>query len=176
MHMLASLFTGIVVLTLALSGCASSTQPEVTPQPEASPVEDFASAPSTATSGSSMGAHSFSYLEGTWAITATDAEGDAGATADPSGEWEFAVMGESMTVYIGDRRYEGILTEMDDGWTYYGMVTGTNALGEPLGGYIEIVATDNDERSFTGALLQYLDPDGTAAAMSTRWDIGAARR
>jgi len=171
----AALLTGVIVLTLALGGCATPAQTEVMPELETAPVEDFSSLPPTMAPDSPMGAQSFSYLEGTWTIIATDAEGHAILTADPSGDWELAVMGDSMTVFIGDRRYEGILVGADGGWSYYGMVTGMSALDEPLDGYIDLTVTNSGDGAFTGVLSQYLDPDGTTPALSTRWDIEAVR-
>lgn len=171
-----SLFTGAVALTLALGGCTAATEPAATPEPGAPPVEDFTSAPPVETSATPMGAQSFAYLEGVWVVTAASAEGATGTAADPSGEWEFTVMGESMTVYIGERRYEGLLKGADGGWSYSGMITGTNAQGEPLGGYITLTAADTGEGAFIGTLLQYLDADGATPSSKTPWDIEAIRR
>lgn len=172
----ASLITTAIVLAFALSGCAGPVRSETTPPFETPPVEDFASAPSAPASGTSMGAQSFSYLEGTWAVTATPGEGGAASAADPSGDWELAVMGESMTVYIGEHRYEGILTGTEGSWSYTGMVTGANAQGEPLSGYIELTAIDTAGGAFTATLRQLLDADGADTATDSRWDISAVRR
>ena len=172
----ASLLIVVIALTFACAGCVTSTSSVTAPEPVAPPVEDLTSAPPAETASSPMGAGSFSYLEGTWAVTATSGEGAAGTNSDPSGEWELTVMGESMTIHIGERRYEGILTKADDGWSYSGMITGMNAQGEPRSGYIRLTAADAGEGSFTGTLLQYLDPDGATAASDARWGIEAVRR
>lgn len=169
----ASMLTAVVAVSLTLGGCAGPAQPEVTPPPEMPPVEDIVATPPAGTSDPSMGAQSFSYLEGLWTVTATGADAPAGA-ADPSGTWEFAVMGESVTVHVGERRYEGLIAEADGGWTYRGMVTGSNAQGEPLGGYIEIEATDTGEGVFTGTFLQAVDGDDTTSGYTARWTIAAS--
>lgn len=176
MRRLVLALTAVMVLALAVSGCASSAQPEVEPATEMPPVQDFTSAPPTVTPDSGMGAQSFAYLEGFWTVVATGVESDSAAPADPSGTWEFSVMGESMTVYIGERRYEGLLSEADGGWSYRGMVTGSSASGEMLGGYLEIEATDTGEGTFTGALLQSVDAEGATPWYTARWTVEAARQ
>lgn len=176
MRRLAPILTAVVVLAFSLSGCASSAQPEFTPPPEMPPVEDITSMPSTVTPDSGMGAQSFSYLEGFWTVTAAAVEGDSTAPTDPSGTWELAVMGDSMTVHIGQRRYEGLVGTAEGGWSYSGMVTGANAQGEPLGGYIEIDAADTAEGTFAGTLLQSVDADGATPAYAARWTIEAVRQ
>lgn len=176
MRRLASMYAALIVLALSLSGCAGSAQPDVTPPPEMPPAEDIAAPPLTTMPDSGMGAQSFSYLEGFWAVSAVRIEGDSVAPADPSGTWEFAVMGDSMTVLIGERRYEGLLGEVDGGWSYRGMVTGSSASGEMLGGYLEIAASDTGDDTFTGALLQAVDQDGGTPGYTARWTIEAARQ
>ncbi|MHB1135718.1 MAG: hypothetical protein ACYCXR_02310 [Coriobacteriia bacterium] len=176
MRRLASIFTAVIALALSLGGCAGSAQPEVTAPSEVPPAEEITGISPTATPGSGMGAQSFSYLEGLWTVTAAQGESDSAAPADPSGTWEFSVMGESMTVYIGERRYEGLLSEAESGWSYYGMVTGANTQGELLGGYVEIDATDLGDGMFTGALVQSVDADDATPAYAARWTIEATRQ
>lgn len=176
MPRLVLLFTTIVALLLALGGCADSTQPESAPQLEMPPVEDLTSQIPTGSTGSSMGGQVFSHLDGFWVAAATAAEGSAIGAVDPSGTWEFVVLGESMTAHVGERRYEGLLSEADGGWTYFGMITGVNEIGEQRGGYIELDATDTGEGSFTGTLVQSVDADGSTPSYTGRWSIEATRQ
>ena len=175
------MLAGILILMLSpgIAGCGASVGSEV-PAPVTPPLEDPASAPPTAPTESPMGGQDFSYLEGSWAVRATDDKIDPAAAApavtDPSGTWELMVMGDSMTIYMGELRYEGLLTEADGGWSYRGMVTGSDAQGEPLSGYLELVATSTDARTFAGSMLQYVDPDGTAPGYTARWSVEATRQ
>lgn len=169
----------ILMLSLGIAGCGASAESEV-PAPVAPPLEDPASAPPTAPTESPMGGQDFSYLEASWGVRATDDEIDPATAAptvtDPSGTWEFVVMGDSMTIYMGELRYEGLLTDADGGWSYRGMVTGSDVQGEPLSGYLELVATSADAGAFTGSMLQYVDPDGAAPGYTARWSVEATRQ
>ncbi|MBN2840180.1 MAG: hypothetical protein JXP37_04405 [Coriobacteriia bacterium] len=174
------MLAGILALSIALSGCTGSTQPEATPPPAMPPVGDVDTQPPAAPPEPPMGTQSLSYLEGFWTVTVSDARIDPAVVtpelADPSGTWEFIVMGESMTAHVGDRRYEGLLTPTEGGWSYRGLATGTDAQGEMRSGYVELTATDSAEGAFTGVLVRYVDPDGGTPAYTGAWTVAGSRQ
>ncbi len=122
-----------------------------------------------------MDAPDLAYLEGFWTLTASAPQLQPASVspedADPSGTWEFMVLGENMTVYIGDRRYVGLISEAAEGWSYNGLVTGADAQGEMLSGYIDLSISHSDEGGFTGTLTRHVDASGETPAYTGTWEI-----
>lgn len=166
----------IVALTLALGllGCGQKDGQDVRAT-SPSPAEDPSSQPPTMPLAPPAHSGSLSYLDGVWAVTANLTEVDEPALADAvipaSGEWELVVLGDSMTVHLGDLRYEGLLTPEGEGWSYFGFVTGSSETGEMLTGTLEFRGTLTGDDAFSGSAIQSVDAAADRPAYTAHWEL-----
>jgi len=109
----------VLVLASVLAGC--------TPVPEDAETEeatvDSEAAPVVVEPSEPVGSTDFTYLPGTWSVSATLDEIDKGAMREaadqPSQRWEIALDGTVMTLVTDTHTYVGTIEpELDSGWVF----------------------------------------------------------
>jgi hypothetical protein len=161
------------LLCLLLAGCAPVPEDAAEGEGEevVAPIVDPVNPAETA---------DFSYLEGTWSVTAALTEIDAGtmreAADQPLQRWEFQIDGSAMTLVTDTRTYVGTIEpELDEGWACYGQATYEDEDGAGWTSAIEIHGKRIAEGTFSGRMQATVDSASGNHQYTASWDVEGHR-
>lgn len=165
----------VLVLASVLAGC--------TPVPEDAETEeatvDSEAAPVVVEPSEPVGSTDFTYLPGTWSVSATLDEIDKGAMREaadqPSQRWEIALDGTVMTLVTDTHTYVGTIEpELDSGWVFTAVTTENDEDGEVWTSAIEVHGKRTGDSTFAGS-MEATVVSGGAHQYKARWTLEGRR-